>query len=202
MFHSASIQSPSAALLHELSRSASSLFIIATLSFWVVNYWFCLSLCRNHAHKYYAVFVLQGRARAFWGWNGKKGPPCPGCNFYCPHSDVIHNTANKTSRPGTHAYLPCVCAHAFSLLQDDGVKYLWHILLCSTLFNFYWIIKCSLTFLGKVCVMCAFTASGADTKHSITVWTGSSPDRFWQRLVRFSWYCPAGVISVKHAKQQ
>lgn len=29
---------------------ASSLFIITTLSFWVVKYWFCLSLCGSRSH--------------------------------------------------------------------------------------------------------------------------------------------------------
>lgn len=116
MFYSASIQRLSGVLLHELSRSASSLFIIATLSFWVVKYWFCLSLCRNHGHKYYTVFVLQGRVRAFWEVVAEilKRAPCPSSNFYCPHSGVSHNSANKIPCQGTHIYLSYVCTHTFA----------------------------------------------------------------------------------------
>lgn len=72
MFQSACIQRLNEVLLHELSWSASSFFIITTLSFWAAKYWFCLSLWRSHSHKYDALFALQGRARAFWegelGW--------------------------------------------------------------------------------------------------------------------------------------
>lgn len=123
MFYSASIQRLSGVLLHELSRSASSLFIIATLSFWVVNYWFCLSLCRTHGHKYYTVFVLQGRVRAFWEVVVEilKRAPCPCSNFYCPHSGVSHNSANKIPCQGTHIYLSYVCTHTFAF---SGLMYL------------------------------------------------------------------------------
>lgn len=83
MFYSASIQRVSEVLLHELSRSASSLFIINTLSFWVVKYWFRLSLCRSHSHnmtQYLFCRDVCGHFERSW-LNFKKGLPLP--QLYC-----------------------------------------------------------------------------------------------------------------------
>lgn len=113
MYYSACIQRPSEELLHELSRSASSLFIITTLSFWVVKYWFCLSLCGSRSHVVTQCLLCRDVCAHFerrW-LNFKKGlhPPSPDRIVRAPHSRVSHTTSNEMPCQDTHTHLLFVC---------------------------------------------------------------------------------------------
>lgn len=123
MFYSATIQRLSEVLLHELSWSASSLFIITTLSFWVVKYWFCSSLCRSHSHNMTSYLLWGDLCGHFERWwlnlkkKKKKTSPSPDCIVYSPHSSVSHIIPNEmpcqdTDR--THPSYVCTCTHMFT----------------------------------------------------------------------------------------